>query len=86
MQYTDNRANPATPYATVHGYIVNVGATKASSCRIHVTATQNNNTSAIDATAELGPLDPGAWIIINQEFAYEGSALQTINAFVEWTP
>jgi len=83
LKYTDNHGN--SPSLRITGYIVNVGNTKANNCTLHVNAIQNANATAIDTTANLEPLEPGAYKEIDLTFPYTGQALVAYNSRLEWT-
>jgi len=84
MQYTDNRTNSNACFLQVTGYIVNVGAITAINCTIHISATQNDNNTAIDASAPVKSLEPGEYEKIDVQFSYTGQPLVAFSAILNW--
>ena len=85
LQYTDNRSDTNVPFLHVTGYVVNVGATKANNCTIHVTAIQNDNVTALDTTKVISTsIDAGLSQTIDIEFPYTGPALEAYTSYLAW--
>ena len=84
MQYSDNRTDINAPFLHVTGYICNVGTSNANNCTIHVSATQNDNSTAIDNTAKIESLQAGAFTKIDIQFPYQGTPLVEFNSNLEW--
>jgi hypothetical protein len=85
FQYTDNRSDAHAPFLHITGYVVNVGSAKANNCTIHVNAIQSGNTTAIDTTATINPLNAGANETIDLQFPYTGQALEAYTSYLTWT-
>ena len=85
LQYTDNRSDTNAPFLHITGYVVNVGAVKANDCTIHVNAIQSGNVTALDTSATIPSLEPGAYETINLQFPYTGQALVAYTIYLTWT-
>jgi hypothetical protein len=86
MNYTDNRIDPNAPFLIVTGYVVNVGASRATNCTINVSAIQNGNNTAIDNSATINTLEPGTFEKIDIQFPYTGQPIVAYYANLNWSP
>jgi hypothetical protein len=84
MEYKDNRTNLNAPFLQVTGYVVNVGTGRANNCAVHVSAIQNGNSTAIDESATIDPIEPGTSQRINLQIAYTGEPIVAYSANLEW--
>jgi hypothetical protein len=84
MQYNDNRTNPNAPFLEVTGYICNVGTSLANNCVFHVSATRNDNSTAIDTSANIESLEAGAYTKVDIQFPYSGTPLVAFSGNLEW--
>ena len=66
--YNDNRTDPSAPFLQVTGYICNFGTNTANNCVLHVSATQNDNSQAIDSSANIESIQAGNYIKIDIKF------------------
>lgn len=84
MQYNDNRTDGAAPFLEVMGYVCNVGTSTANNCMIHVSATQNDNATSINTSANIDSLSAGAYTKVELQFPYHGTPLTEYNSTLEW--
>ena len=86
MNYTDNRTDPNAPFLLVTGYVVNVGASRATNCTISVSAIQSGNSTAIENSAIINALEPGTFEKIDIQFPYTGQPIVAYYANLNWSP
>jgi hypothetical protein len=86
LQFSDNRSNPNQPFLHITGQIYNSGNSTAKNVTISVYAIQNENTTAIEETINLEPIEVNAVQIIDLELPYTGQAIVAYNSpTLKWT-
>jgi hypothetical protein len=86
LQFKDNRSNPNQPFLHVTGQIYNSGNSTARNVTISVYAIQNENTTAIEETINLEPIEANAVQTIDLELPYSGQAIVAYNSpTLKWT-
>ena len=84
MLYNDNRTDPSVPFLQVTGYICNFGTNTATNCVLHVLATQNDNSQAIDSSANIESIQAGNFIRVDIHFPYQGTPLINYEYNLDW--
>jgi hypothetical protein len=84
MVYNDNRTDPSAPFLEVTGYICNFGTNTANNCVLQVTATQNDNSQAIDNSANIESIPAGNYVKVDVKFPYQGNPLISFSSDLEW--
>jgi hypothetical protein len=84
MQYNDNRTDPNAPYLQVTGYICNFGTSTANNCVLRVSATQSDNSLAIDSTTNIESIQAGNYTKVDFKFPYQGNALISFSSNLAW--
>jgi hypothetical protein len=84
MQYNDNRTDVNAPFLEVTGYICNFGTIPANNGVLRVSATQNDNSLAIDSSANIESVQAGNYIKVDFKFPYQGNALVSFSSNLEW--
>jgi tetrahydromethanopterin S-methyltransferase subunit F len=83
---SDNRSDTNAPFLHVTGTIQNTGNSTANNVTMHVYASQAGNSSAIDTTVTLDPMEAGAIMAVNKAFNYTGQALEAFSEpTIDWT-
>jgi hypothetical protein len=75
MVYNDNRTDPTAPFLEVTGYICNFGTNTANNYVLRVSATQNDNSQAIDSSSNIESIPAGNYTKIDIKFPYQGNPL-----------
>jgi hypothetical protein len=83
MQYTDNRSNVNAPFLQITGYICNVGTSTANNGVLHVSATRNDNSTAIDSSTNIESIQAGAYTKVDLQFPYTGTPLKSYTSNLE---
>jgi hypothetical protein len=84
MLYNDNRTDPSAPFLQVTGYICNFGTNTANNCVLHVSATQNDNSQAIDNSANIESIPAGNYTKVDITIPYQGNPLISFSSNLEW--
>jgi hypothetical protein len=80
MVYNDNRTDPSAPFLEVTGYICNFGTNTANNYVLHVSATHNDNSQAIDTSYNIESIPAGNYTKIDIKFPYQGNPLISFTA------
>jgi hypothetical protein len=80
MVYNDNRTDASAPFLEVTGYICNFGTNTANNYVLHVSATQNDNSQAIDSSSNIESIPAGNYTKIDIKFPYQGNPLISFTA------
>lgn len=80
MVYNDNRTDPSAHFLEVTGYICNFGTNTANNCVLHVSATQNGNSQAIDSSSNIESIPAGSYTKVDIKFPYQGNPLISYTA------
>jgi hypothetical protein len=84
MLYNDNRTDPNAPFLQVTGYICNFGTSTANNCVLQVTATQNDNSLAIDSSTNIESIQAGNYKKIDIKLPYQGTPLINYEYNLDW--
>jgi hypothetical protein len=84
LHFSDNRSDPDAPFLQVTGYVINVGNAPANNCVLHVSAVRNDNSTAVDNSANIASLEAGAYTKIDAQFSYTGTPLTSFSSNLEW--